>query len=49
MTEDWGIDAENSALITGINYILIYIHIEICYFKLTIFHNIIIFTVFLIK
>ncbi len=27
-TEDWSNDAENSALITGINYILIYIHIE---------------------
>ncbi len=25
MTEDWGNDAENSALITGINYILKYI------------------------
>ncbi len=34
VTEDWGNDAENSALITGINFMLIYIHIEICYFKL---------------
>ncbi len=27
-TEDWSNDAENSALITGINYILEYITIE---------------------
>ncbi len=27
-TEDWSNDAENSALITGINYILKYIQIE---------------------
>jgi len=27
-TEDWSNDAENSALITGINYILPYIHID---------------------
>ncbi len=27
-TEDWSNDAENSILITGINYILQYIHIE---------------------
>jgi len=27
-TEDWSNDAENSALITGINYILKYFHIE---------------------
>ncbi len=33
-TEDWSNDAENSALITGINYILTYIHIENSYFKL---------------
>ncbi len=34
-TEDWSNDVdENSALITGINYILKYIKIEICYFKL---------------
>jgi len=33
-TEDWSNDAENTALITGINYILIYyIHIENSYFK----------------
>jgi len=33
-TEDRSIDAENSALITGINYILKYIQIEIRYFKM---------------
>ncbi len=33
-TEDWSNDAENSALITGINYILKYIQIESSYFKL---------------
>ncbi len=33
-TEDWSNDAENSALITEINYILQYIHIENSYFKL---------------
>ncbi len=27
-TEDWSNDAENSALIIGINYILKYIHLE---------------------
>ncbi len=31
-TEDWSNDAENSALITGINYILKYINIS--YFEL---------------
>jgi len=30
-TEDWSNDAENSAFITGINYILKYIHIENSY------------------
>jgi len=29
-TEDWSNDAENSALITGINYVLLYIQIENC-------------------
>jgi len=29
VTEDWSNDTENSALITGIHYILQYIHIEI--------------------
>ncbi len=33
-TEDWSNDDENSALITLINYILKYIKIENCYFKL---------------
>ncbi len=33
-TEDWSNDAENSALITEINYILKYIKIENIYFKL---------------
>jgi len=33
-TEDWSNDAENSALITGINYTLLYINIENSYFKL---------------
>ncbi len=33
-TEDWSNDAENSALITEINYILQYIHIVNTYFKL---------------
>ncbi len=33
-TEDWSNDAENTALITGINYILIDIPIEKSYFKL---------------
>jgi len=28
LTEDWSIDTENTALITGINYILQYIQIE---------------------
>ena len=32
-TEDWSNDAENSALITGINYSLKYIQIENSYFK----------------
>ncbi len=32
-TEDWSNDAENTALITEINYILQYIKIESSYFK----------------
>ncbi len=32
-TEDWRNDAENSALIKGVNSILQYIHIENTYFK----------------
>ncbi len=46
-TEDWSNDAENSALITEINYILKYIQIVNSYYKLQIiFHNITVFTVF---
>ncbi len=41
--EDRLIDAENSALITGIQYMLKHSN---RYFKLTIFHNITVFTVF---
>ncbi len=33
-TEDWSNDAENSVLITGINYILKNIQIENSFFKL---------------
>ncbi len=33
-TEDWSNDAENSALITEIHFILKYIKIENCYLKL---------------
>ncbi len=33
-TEDWSNDAENTALITEINYSLQYNHIENSYFKL---------------
>ncbi len=44
-TEDWSNNAENSALITGINYILKYIKIENS-FIVIIFHNITVFTVF---
>ncbi len=33
-TEDWSNDAENTALITGINYIILYIQIENSYFEL---------------
>jgi len=32
-TEDWSNDAENTDLITGINYTLLYIHIQNSYFK----------------
>jgi len=37
-TEDWSNNDENSALIKGINYNLLFIHIESCYFKLKIFN-----------
>ncbi len=43
-TVDWSNDAENSALITGINYILKYIQIENRYFK---YFTISVFIVFL--
>ncbi len=33
-TEDWSNDTENSALITGINYVIKYIQKENSYFKL---------------
>jgi len=33
-TEDWSNDAENSALIPGIQYSLKYIEIETCFLKL---------------
>ncbi len=33
-TEDWSNDAGKLALITAINYILLYIHTENSYFKL---------------
>ncbi len=33
VTEDWSNDAENTALITEINYIFKYIHIVKMYFK----------------
>ncbi len=43
-TEDWSNDAENTALITAINYILQYIQVENSYFKSAIiFHNITVF------
>jgi len=44
-TEDWSNDAENTALITGINYSLTYIYMEI---MAIIFHNFTVFTVFFI-
>ncbi len=46
-TKDWSNDTENSALITGINYILKYIDIKKQLFQIgIIFHNITVFTVF---
>ncbi len=38
-TEDWSNDAEKSACFTGINYILKYIKVENCYFKLQYISN----------
>jgi len=46
-TEDWSNDVENSALVTGINYTLLYIRIENRYFKLEKYLTV--FTVFFIK
>ncbi len=43
VTEDWSNDAENSALITRINYILQYIQIENCYFRLQIYFTILLY------
>ncbi len=52
-TEDWSNDAENSALITEINYILKYIQIENIFFVIIviviIFYNITEFTVYFKK
>ncbi len=48
-TEVWSNDAENSALITGINYILKLIKMENGYYRFVIFHNITGFSVYLIK
>ncbi len=48
-TEDWSNDAENSALITGINYIL-FKNIFYFYFLMAVvFHNITDCTIFFIK
>ncbi len=33
-TEDWSNDADNAALVTGINYILKYFQLELFYCKL---------------
>jgi len=38
--EDWSNDAENSALTTGINYTLLYIHIKQLFYTVIIFNNI---------
>ncbi len=45
-TEDWSNDAEYSALITEINYILTHNRIENSYFLIPIFHYFSVFTVF---
>ncbi len=45
-TEDWSNDAENSALITEINYILTHTRIENSYFLIPIFQYFSVFTVF---
>ncbi len=43
VTEDWSNDAENSALITRINYILQYIQIENCYLDWQIYFTILLY------
>ncbi len=50
-TEDWSYNAENSDLITGINYILTYIQIKkkVIWTCDNISHNITVFIVFLDK
>jgi len=48
-TEDWSNDAEHSALITGINYTLLYIQIETILSNCNISQYYIFFTLFLIK
>ncbi len=47
-TEDWSNDAENSALIKGINYIL-YSNRKLLFETIIKFHNIYVFTVLFIK
>ncbi len=42
-TKDWSNDAENSAWITRINYILKYIHTENSYFKMHLYFTIVLF------
>ncbi len=46
MTQDWSNDAENTALITEINYILTYIHTEHSYFKFKYFFTILLFLLY---
>ncbi len=48
-TEDWSNDAEKSALIKKMYYILKYIQVENSSIAFMTFHNIMFFTVFLIK
>ncbi len=46
VTQDWSNDAENTALITEINYILTYIHTEHSYFKIKYFFTILLFLLY---
>ncbi len=49
-TEDWNNNAENLALITAINYVLLYIHNTKQLFKIVIiFHNITVFVFFIVQ